>query len=65
MVDFQTKGTTFTGTYTYYASLLKKSRKSIKTERRGMLARGVLTPTLQFSSSQLVCCSDRGSVLRL
>ena len=63
MVDFQTKGTTFTGTY--YASLLKKSRKSIKIERRGMMARGLLTPTLQVSSSQLVCCSDRRSVLRL
>ena len=39
MMDFLAKGTTITGTY--YASLLKKLRKSIKTERRGMLTRGV------------------------
>ena len=39
MMDFLAKGTTISGTY--YASLLKKLRKSIKTERRGMLTRGV------------------------
>ena len=41
-VDFVSKGTTITGVY--YASLLKKLRKSVKIERHGMLARVVLTP---------------------
>ena len=39
MMDFLAKGTTINGAY--YASLLKKLRNSIKTERRGMLTRGV------------------------
>ena len=44
---------------------LKKLRKSIKTERRGMLTRGGLTPAGQFPSSQLVCCLERSLGLRL
>lgn len=39
MMDFLAKGTTITGTY--YASLLQKLREAIKTERRGMLTKGV------------------------
>ena len=49
-VDILAKGTTITGTY--YASLLKKLRKSIKR-------------CVACSSSQLACCSDRSPVLRL
>ena len=49
MVDFVNKGATITRIC--YASLLKKLRKSIKTERRDMLARGGLTLAGQFSSS--------------
>ena len=41
MVEFLANGTTITGIY--YASFLKKLRKSIETERRGVLARGGLT----------------------
>ncbi len=39
MMDFLAKGTTITGTY--YASLLQKLREAIKTERRGMLTKGI------------------------
>ena len=57
IVDFLAKGSIITGTY--YALLLKQFRKSIKTERRGMLTRGGLTPAGQLSSSPLVFCADR------
>ena len=63
IVDFLPKGSIITGTY--YALLLKQLRKSIKTERRGMLTRGGLTPAGQLSSSPLVFCADRSSVLWL
>ena len=39
MMDFLAKGTTINGAY--YASLLQKLRVAIKTERRGMLTKGV------------------------
>ena len=45
--------------------LLKKLQKSIETERRGMLARGDLTPAGQFYSSQRVYSLDRSLALRL
>ena len=40
MMDFLAKGTTINGAY-YYASLLQKLWVAIKTERRGMLTKGV------------------------
>ena len=52
MVDLLAKSIKIT--QTHYASLLKKSRKSTNTERRGMLTRGGLTLAGQFSSSQFV-----------
>ena len=48
IVDILAKGSIITGTY--YALLLKQLRKSIKTERRGILTRGGLTPAGQLSS---------------
>ena len=48
MVDFLANRTTIIGIYK--ASLLKKLRKSIETERRGMLTRGGLNPARQFPS---------------
>ena len=63
MVDFLANSSTITGIYE--ASHLNKLRISIKTERRGMLTRGGLTPAGQFPISQLLCCSDRSSGLWL
>ncbi|KAK8398157.1 hypothetical protein O3P69_003826 [Scylla paramamosain] len=53
MMDFLAKGITINGTY--YASLLQKLREAIKTERRGMLTKGVrlLQDNARFTTRML------------